>query len=307
MRAMKIVIMGTGGVGGFFGARLAQAGADVHFVARGAHLAAMRDRGLRVQSPMGDIHLPRVNATDDTATIGPADIVFFTVKLYDTEGAIAKLPPVIGPATQVISLQNGVESVTMLARAIGKPHVVGGTAYVSAVIDQPGVIRHTAMSRMVFGPVSGPAPAVLHDLAALCRKSGFDAAVSDKILVDIWAKFARLTVFSGITSIARSPIGVVLHDPDLRALLEAALHESIHVARAKQIPLPHSIFNDALTALSALPPNAKSSMLEDLERGRRLELPWLSAAVVRLGQEAGVNTPTHGLITALLRAHANGR
>src|SRR5438128_680680 len=145
MRAMRIAILGSGGVGGYFGGRLAAAGTDITFIARGAHLAAMREKGLRIDRPDGPIHVPHVKATDDTATVGPVDIVFFAVKLYDTDSAIAALPPLIGPETIVIPFQNGVDSVDQLTRAVGKSHVVGGTTYVSAVISEPGVIRYTAM------------------------------------------------------------------------------------------------------------------------------------------------------------------
>jgi 2-dehydropantoate 2-reductase len=303
---MRIAILGSGGVGGYFGGRLAATGVDVTFVARGAHLAAMRQRGLRIDRPDGPLHVANIKATDDTASIGPVDIVFFAVKLYDTEGAIAALGPLIGPGTLVIPFQNGVDAVDLLTRAVGRGHVVGGTTYVSAVISEPGVIKYTAMGRLVFGALSGPAPALLKELLSVCQNAGVDATLSERITVDIWAKFARLTVFSGITSIARSPIGVVRTDPDLRKLMEAALHESIHVARSKQVPVAHSIFNDSMASLDALPPHTKASMLEDLERGRPLELPWLSGAVVRIGHQVGVDTPTHRLIVSLLRAHQNG-
>jgi 2-dehydropantoate 2-reductase len=222
------------------------------------------------------------------------------------------LPPLVGRDTLVVPLQNGVDSVETLTREVGDAHVLGGTAYVSAVIAEPGVIRHTAMSRLIFGPVSdasgasGGHPAVLDELLRACTRAGLEATLSDRVLVDIWVKFVRLTVFSGVTSIARSPIGVVRSDPDLAALMEAALRESIAVARGRHIPLPHSLHGDVLSSLSALPPHAKSSMLEDLERGRRIELPWLSGALVRIGREAGVDTPTHRLIVALLTPHVNG-
>ncbi len=303
---MRIAILGSGGVGGYFGGRLAAAGADVIFIARGAHLAAMRQHGLRIDTPGGPIHAPRVNATDDPASVGPVDLVLFTVKLYDVESALATLKPLLGPDTIVIPFQNGVDTVEFLNRSIGKPHVVGGTTYVSAVISEPGVIRYTAMGRLVFGPLTGPPPPQLTEFHALCQRVGIDSTLSDRIQVDIWAKFVRLTVFSGLTSIARAPIGVVRTDPDLRTLLEAALHESIAVARAKQIPLAHNVFQDSLAALDSLPPHAKASMLEDLERGKPLELPWLSGAVVRIGQQVGVETPTHKLIVTLLRAHERG-
>jgi 2-dehydropantoate 2-reductase len=304
---MRIAVVGSGGVGGYFGGRLALAGEDVHFLARGAHLAALRERGLRIESPGGNIHVPRVNATDAPAEVGPADLIFFTVKLYDTQSALALLPPLVGPQTLVVPFQNGVESIDVLARAVGKPHVAGGTAYVAAVIAEPGVIRHTAMNRLIFGPLSGaPAPA-LPQLLAACQRAGIDAALSERILVDIWAKFVRLSVFSGMTAVTRCPIGPIRTDPELRAMSEDALHESIAVARARQIPLPSSTFAEIVAATDTLPASARSSMLEDLERGRPLELPWLSGAVVRIGEEVGIVTPTHRLMVSLLGPHVNGR
>jgi 2-dehydropantoate 2-reductase len=307
MRAMRIAILGSGGVGGYFGGRLAASGVDVSFIARGAHLTAMREHGLRIESPSGNIHVPNVSATDDPHSIGPVDIVFFTVKLYDTESALAMLPPLIGPDTLVIPFQNGVDSVEVLTRKVGKAHVAGGTTYVTAVIAEPGLIRHTAMERLLFGPISTAAPPVLEALRDAGKRAGFDAVLSDRIIVDIWTKFARLSVFSGITSVTRSPIGVVRSDPDLRMLMETALHESIAVARGKQVPLLASTFADAMAGFGGLPPHARSSMLEDLERGRRLELPWLSGAVVRIADEVGVDAPTHRLFVTLLKPHVHGK
>ncbi len=309
---MRIAILGSGGVGGYFGGRLAATGTpgmDITFIARGAHLEAMRAHGLRILSPAGDVHVPRVNATDDPAAIGPVDVVFFTVKLYDTDAATKMLPPLLGPRTLVVPFQNGVDSVDTLVRAVGRDHVAGGTAYVAAVIAEPGVIRHTAMGRLIFGAIDtidGSHPAVLEELLQACALAGFDAKLSDRIMADIWAKFVRLTVFSGMTAITRSPIGVVCGDPDLFAMTEAALRESIAVARGKQIPLPQNLHDEVLASLRALPSHAKSSMLEDLERGRRIEVPWLSGAMVRIGREVEVNTPTHRLIATLLAPHING-
>jgi 2-dehydropantoate 2-reductase len=304
---MRIAIMGSGGVGGYFGGRLAAAGADVTFVARGAHLEALRDRGLRIESPLGDVSVPRVKATDDPSSIGAVDLVFFTVKLYDTEAALRQIAPLMGPSTLVVSFQNGVDSVDMLTKAVGRQHVAGGTTYVAAVIAEPGVIRHTAMDRLLFGPLDGRRLPLLEELLHACKAAGFEGVLSDRIAIDIWAKFARLTVFSGMTGITRAPIGPVVEDPELFAVLESALHESIAVARGRQIPLPGRFFDEVIAAYRALPRHAKSSMLEDLERGRPLELPWLSGAVVRIGEEVGVPTPTHRQIVALLRPHVNGR
>ena len=304
---MRIAIVGAGGVGGYFGGRLAAAGEDIHFVARGEHLAALRSNGLMIRGLQGDIHVPKVNATDDARSIGPVDLVLFCVKLYDMQSAAASaLPPLIGPSTIVVPTQNGVDAVSTLSEAVGADHVVGGTTWLSAVIEAPGVIRHVALGRLAFGSINGAHPAVLREFRDTCAKAGVDAKLSDRILIDIWAKFARLTVFSGITCIARSPIGVCLESPGLYKLLDAAVHESVSVARGMQISLPHSAYEDTLTGLRALPPHAKASMLEDLERGRRLELPWLSGAMARIGGEVGVETPTHDLFVTLLSPHVNG-
>lgn len=304
---MRIAILGSGGVGGYFGGRLAHAGADVTFIARGEHLAALRARGLLIESPLGNVHVPTIKATDDPATVGPVDIVFFTVKLYDTQAALEQMAPLMGPGTIVVPFQNGVDTIDVLTHALGRAHVAGGTAYVAAVIREPGIIRHTAMDRLVFGPLNGPPPRALEELRDLGKQAKFDAVLSERIQVDIWAKFARLSVFSGMTSVTRCSIGPIRQDPDLRALMETAWHESILVARAKQVPLPSTIFADIEAATAALPPGARSSMLEDLERGRRLELPWLSGAVVRIADEVGVDVPTHRLIVTLLKPHVNGR
>jgi 2-dehydropantoate 2-reductase len=303
---MRIVVFGAGGVGGYFGGRLAASGADVTFVARGAQLDAMRQRGLRIESPLGSVQLPRVNVTDDPAKIGPADVVLFTVKLYQTDAAVQLLPPLIGPKTLVLSVQNGVDAAAVLTRVVGREHVAGGTAYVSAVVSEPGVVRHTAMNRMIFGPLDGKPSPLLEDLLRACRHAGIDTTLSENVVMDIWAKFARLTVFSGMTAVTRCPIGPLRDDLALAEMMRGALRESITVAHASGIHLSDAIVDEVQVATAALPPNAKSSMLEDLERGRPLELPWLSGAVVRIGQERGVDTPIHRFITTVLTPHVHG-
>jgi 2-dehydropantoate 2-reductase len=303
---MRIAIVGSGGVGGYFGGRLAASGADVTFLARGAHLDALRARGLRITSPKGDLHLPRVKAAGDTSEIGPVDIVLFAVKLYDTDSAVSALPPLIGPDTAVIPLQNGVDSVATLIKAVGREHTAGGTCYVSAVIAEPGVIRHTAMDHLIFGELDRTRSPRLLALREACQTAGFQSTLSDDITLDIWNKFVRLTVLSGVTTAARSPLGVIRDEPELWTLLKEAVREAMAVARAKGIAVPESTVEDVAKAYAALPPQTKSSMLEDLERGRRIELPWLSGAVVRIGREVGVPTPTHSFINAVLRPHVNG-
>jgi 2-dehydropantoate 2-reductase len=306
MPAMKIAVVGAGGVGGYFGGRLAEAGADVTFLARGAHFDAMRTRGLRITSPQGDLHLPRTQAVADPREIGPVDIVLFAVKLYDVESALASLPPLLGPGTAVVPLQNGVDSVATLTRAVGREHTAGGTCYVSAVIAEPGVIRHTAMDQLVFGELDrAPSPRLLA-LKAACAPAKFRSTLSDDIELAIWTKFVRLSVMSGMTAVTRSPLGVIVRDPELSAMLERAVREAMDVAHAKGIPVADTTVEDVATAYAALPPQTKSSMLEDLERGRRLELLWLSGAVVRIGKEIGVPTPTHAFITAVLNPHVGG-
>jgi 2-dehydropantoate 2-reductase len=303
---MRIAVLGSGGVGGYFGGRLAASGADVTFLARGAHLEAMRTRGLRIESPKGNVQIANTQAAGDPSEIGPVDIVFFTVKLYDTEPAIAMLPPLIGPDTAVIPLQNGVDSVARLTDAVGPRHAAGGTCYVSAVISEPGVIKHTAMDHLIFGEVDGRRTPRMEALLEACRPAGFQSTLSSDITVDIWTKFVRLSVLSGLTTVARSPLGVVVKDPQLFAMLKEAVCEAMNVAHAKGIAVPATAIDDVAAAYTALPPQTKSSMLEDLERGRRLELPWLSGALVRIAREVGVETPIHGFITAVLAPHVNG-
>jgi 2-dehydropantoate 2-reductase len=304
---MRIAIVGSGGVGGYFGGRLAAAGTDVTFLARGAHLDAMRARGLRIDSPKGNLHLPSVKAESDPAAVGPVDVVFFAVKLYDTESALSLLPPLVGPRTVVVGFQNGVETVGTLTRAVGAPHTAGGVSYVSAVIAEPGVIRHTAMDHLIFGMPDGSPSPQLESLLEACRPAGFQVTLSRDIAVEIWTKFVRISVFSAMTAVTRSPIGVIVNDPELLEMLKAAARETLAVAHARGVRVAGTIDEDVAVAYKALPPQAKASMLEDLERGRRIELPWLSGAVVRLGREVGVPTPIHSFISTVLKPYVNGR
>lgn len=303
---MRIAVVGAGGVGGYFGGRLAAAGSDVTFLARGAHLEAMRARGLRLESPNGNLHVHRVNATDDPTTIGPVDAVLFAVKLYDVEPAAGMLPPLVGPDTVVLPFQNGVDAVGMLSGAVGRPHVGGGVAYVASVVSEPGVIRHTAMDHLIFGELDGAKSPRLERLLRACEAAGFQATLSERIEADIWSKFVRLSVFSGMTAVTRSPIGPLRDDPDLWAMFQAAILEGMAVARAKGITLPPAVFDEIGAMARSLPAQAKSSMLEDLERGRRLELPWLSGAIVRIGRELDVETPIHRFIATVLNPAVNG-
>jgi 2-dehydropantoate 2-reductase len=304
---MRIAILGTGAVGGYFGGRLAAAGCDVAFLARGRHLDALRRDGLSIVSPKGDLRLTRINATDRAAEIGPVDIVLFAVKLYDAESAAPALAPLVGRDTAVITVQNGVDAVETVSRHVGREHVVGGAAYIMATVEAPGRIRHTAKDTLLFGERDGSRSPRLAAFEAAAQRAGFGATLSTNIECDLWTKFVRLATWSGMTTAARSPMGVLREDPALMAMMSSALDEAIAVGRARGVPLPDSLPDETMTLVKSFPDGSKSSMLEDLEHGRRLELPWLSGAVARMGREAGVPTPVHQFIAAVLAPFVAGR
>ncbi|MEM7022622.1 MAG: 2-dehydropantoate 2-reductase [Pseudomonadota bacterium] len=304
---MRIAVMGTGGVGGYFGGRLAEAGEDVSFVARGAHLQAMQSRGLAIRSGVGDTTLTPVQATDDPAALGTVDLVLFTVKLYDTESAADVIRPLIGPNTGVVTFQNGITGTETLTRTLGIEHVLGGVAKIAAVIGEPGVIHHTGtMADLVFGELDGRTTDRVEALARALQAAGVQHAFSDRIGDEIWYKMVLLSTFSGITSLLRLPVGPIRSDPETRALLTDGLAEALAVARAAGAALTNRSVDDLLLQIDRMPAEMKASMLGDLERGRRLELPWLSGTIARLGREHGVATPVHGLITTALKLHQDG-
>jgi len=304
---MKIAVMGTGGVGGYFGARLAAAGEAVAFLARGAHLEAMRRSGLRVLSRLGEVHLDPVRATDDAAEIGPVDVVLFTVKLWDTEAAGRACKPLIGDASAVVSLQNGVESEAVLGRLLGARHVLGGVAQIAAVIAEPGVIRHTgSMARIIFGEHDGAPSDRARAFLEACQRAGIEAKLSDDIEKAIWNKFILLAPLAGVTSVTRLSIGAVMADPDTRALLRDAIAEAVAVGRARGVGLDDDALDHTLEVAQALPDEMRTSMEQDLARGGRLEVPWLNGAIVRFGAETGVSTPVNRTLLAALKPYAEG-
>ncbi|MBM3950098.1 MAG: 2-dehydropantoate 2-reductase [Rhodospirillales bacterium] len=304
---MRIAFVGAGGVGGYFGARLMAAGNSVAFVARGAHLAAMRQNGLEVKSARGDLRLHPVEASEDARAIGPVDIAVVAVKLYDTEAAAEACCHLIGPGTAVVSLQNGVTGADTLRKAVGPERVFGGIAYIMATIDRPGTIVHTGtMARIVLGEFGGGGSTRVTTFAQALRGAGVDVEESSDIDAAIWGKFAFLAPLSGITSLARATVGPIRRDPGTRALFERAIAETVAVARARGIALPEDAVARTMAFLDGLPDDMGSSMYYDLRHGKRLELPHLSGAVVRLGREAGVATPTHDFIVAALGLHAAG-
>ncbi len=304
---MKIAVIGAGGVGGTFGAALAQAGADVWFLARGAHLDAMRSNGLRIVGGRGETHVSPTQATNDPAAIGFADVVLFCVKLWDVESAGEHIRPIVGPRTAVIPLQNGIDAADRLIPILGAGAVMGGVAQVSATIEAPGVIRQTGtFMRLVFGELAGGRSERGTAFEAMCRKAGFDADRSDDILVDLWLKFILLATNSAITAGTRSPFGKLRDDPDIWPLFETGMREVVAVARAKGIALPEGVAERCLANTRDLPPAMMASMAHDLIRGGRIELPWLSGKVVALGRELGVPTPTHATMNAVLKPFTEG-
>jgi 2-dehydropantoate 2-reductase len=304
---MRIAVVGAGGVGGGFGAALAKAGADVSFIARGAHLAAMKSGGLKVQGGRGETHLVPTRATDNPAEIGKVDIVLFCVKLWDVESAGQHIKPLIGPDTAVIPLQNGIDAAERLVPILGPNAVMGGVAQISASIVGPGVILQVgSFMRMIFGELDGKPSKRSQDFLALCLKAGFDATLSEQILTELWMKFILLAANASVMALARQPIGKLRDDPDLRPIFLAAWREAIDVGRARGVALPADALERVLDFTGHVPPAMKASMALDLERGNRLELPWLGGKVAELGRQLGVPTPTHSMMYAMLKPYIMG-
>jgi len=306
---MKIAIMGAGGMGGWFGAKLVAAGNEVAFIARGAHLEALRSKGLTV-SGAESLQLADIVATDNPADIGTVDAVLFCVKLYDTESAAKAMVPLLAPETCVVTVQNGVESADSIGRVIGHGRTLAGAAYFPANIAAPGEIayvgRITGKPHIAFGePGAGPSERA-HGLAEICRAAGIDADVCDDSDAMIWEKFCLVSGTSAATALTRQTVGSVRSDPDTRWMLEEAIGEAARVGRKLGIALPEDVETRTLFFIDNNPPNGKSSQLVDLERGRRLELEGLSGAVIRLGRQTGIATPVHCTVYAALKPFING-
>jgi 2-dehydropantoate 2-reductase len=305
---MKIAIIGAGGVGGPFGAALALSGEDVTFVARGAHLAAMRRMGLRIEGDRGNLHLQPVKATDDPGSIGPVDIVLFCVKLWDVESAAAAIKGLIGPETGIIPLQNGVNASERLAAVVGPEPVMGGVAYINTTIAEPGLIRQIGpIQRLLFGELDGRKSARGERFLAACKQANIDAEFSSNLAAALWGKFIFLVAMSGMTALTRLPIGKFRDDPDTFALFKALAEETAAVGRAAGVPLAANVVETQIDNARALSPAATTSMASDLAKGNRLELPWLGGKVVSMGQGLGVATPVNAFVHAALKPYVDGR
>jgi 2-dehydropantoate 2-reductase len=303
---MKIAVMGAGGIGAYTGGRLVASGTDVGFVARGAQLDALRQKGLTIISPRGDALIERVAASDDPQKIGVSDVVIFTVKLWDTESAAEAMKPMVGPDTLVLTFQNGVDSVELISRHVPRDQVVAGTYVISAHLASPGVVEDTgAANKMVVDGINGD-PRIAA-FKALCDASvGLECEIADPETDHVWEKFIVLTAFSGSTALLRKPIGEVVGHPVTRQFMRELLQETTAVALAKGVRLSPNIAERLFEGLSNWSPSAFASMAVDLMLRRRLELDWLSGRVHHLGQELGIPTPAHTAVYRGLVLHQHG-
>lgn len=304
---MRIAVIGAGGIGAIYGAALAKSGQDVVFAARGAHVAAMRRTGLKIEGDRGETHIMPAQATDDIAGIGIVDYVLFSVKLWDVESAGAQIRPIVGPRTAVIPLQNGVDAGERLAAILGPEPVMGGTAFVTGSIVAPGVVRQTGTyQQMTFGELDGRISKRAERLRDLCAAAGFEGVLSPDIRVPIWEKFTMLVPASSLNALTRQPLGKWRADPDLLSLSEAILRETVAVGLAEGVNLAADSVEKAVAATAAMPDYHMTSMGNDLLRGNRLELPWFAGKVVELGRKHGVPTPSSGFIYTALKLYADG-
>jgi 2-dehydropantoate 2-reductase len=304
---MRIAIMGAGGVGGFYGGRLAQAGHDVTFITRGEHLSAIRANGLKLVGGAGETVIFPAQATDDPGRIEPVDVVLFCVKLFDTEEAAHAIEPLLSKGGVCITLQNGVDGRERIGAVVGDERVMGGIAFVSALVESPGVIRYTSKAPSIkFGEADGRTSERATRFRDACKGSGFEAEIVADIRAALWHKFVGLTVNASLTSLVRQPAGICYHDPDLLALARAGFAEAAAVASAMGVPLPGDIVEWQVGNHQKFPAEMYASMYHDLARGRRLELGSLSGLIVRKGRELDVPTPFHAMAYACLKPYING-
>jgi len=307
---MRFAILGSGAVGGYFGAKLANAGQDVTFIARGAHLEAIRSKGLTVQSvTLGDF-MVRAAAESDTTRVGPVEVAIVSVKAYDNATALPMLKPLIGPETVVLTLQNGVDSVHDVAAVVGEAHVLGGTTYVATALEAPGLIVQTGVHRSiifgeVFGEVGDITPRV-RAIADVFATADIQVTPVADARVPIWDKFVYLVAFSGFTGAARRPIGEVWKDPHAQEMFYACCREVAGIAKAEGVTISPNRFETLKEYMTNIPPSTRSSLLIDLEQGKRIEVEALQGAAVRRAEQHGVPVPIVSTLYALLKPWENG-
>lgn len=305
---MRFAVVGAGGLGGYFGGRLAQAGEVVTFIARGAHLDALRSRGLRVESVKGGFELPRVQVTENPKDAGLVDCVLMTVKAYDLDGAAQSILPLVGSHTVVLPLLNGVDSAERIGAAVGLEHMLGGLAYIFSSVVEPGVIRHESpFDRIQLGELPGGRSERAGAVEMVLKRAGIEAQQVPDIRAALWTKFLFLTAASGMCAVTRSPMGAVRGDSDSREMFIAAMREVYALARRLGIAVKDGIVEETVTFADSVPAELRPSMLNDLERGRPLELEALNGAVVRMGRQANLPTPVNAFIYAALKPFSHGR
>ncbi|SDN42791.1 ketopantoate reductase family protein [Afipia sp. GAS231] len=304
---MRIAMIGAGGFGGYFGARLAQGGADVCFLARGSHLAAIRANGLVVEGGPEKVCVNPVRASDNPTDLGVADFVLLAVKLWDTETVLEQIKPMVGPDTTLISFQNGVLKDDALRNAYGPTRIMGGVGYVATTIDRPGVIRQTGpMQRLIFGEFDGRRSTRAEELLQACKNGGINAELSTNVVREIWEKYVFLVGLSGTTTAMRSAIGPIRENRQTRAFLLDVMREVVAVANAHGAKLQADYAERRLALADDVAPDMTSSMHHDLQRSRQLEIRWLSGGVVQLGSAVGVATPLNRAIADVLALYEGG-
>jgi 2-dehydropantoate 2-reductase len=302
---MKILVMGTGGIGGYFGGRLAEAGADIFFIARGAHLEAMQQNGLIVKSVAGDFHLKKVNASSNPKDAGTVDVVMLATKTYDIEEAVALVKPTLKKEGFLVHLQNGIDIADRISKIIEPSRIVGGISYGVVQITEPGHIDHsTKFASLTYGPFQNPPPSTLGEFHRICQSARFESNLVEDIKVRIWSKFLFICAYSGVTSLMRLPMGRIMGDEDTRALYKSCMNEIFEIAKAKSVILPSNLVQDRLDfSMTGFAPTATSSMQRDFAAGRRTELASLNGTVSRMGKELNVPTPINDFIFASLKLH----
>ena len=299
---MRIAIMGTGGVGGYYGGLLSQQGQEVIFIARGAHLQALREKGLRVKSVHGDFLVSPAKATDNPTEVGPVDLILFTTKTYHTDIAAQAIQPMVGKETVVVPLQNGIDAAERIGAHVGREHLVGGVTWLSAAIEAPGVIgQYSQFRRVVLGEFDGMMTARLKTIYETLQASGIDVELSDDIFTVLWTKFVFISSISALGSLTRVSLGEYRHIPETRDILIEALGEVTAVGRAAGAQLEADLVDKTLEFIDNTAPDMKTSMQRDVEAGRPSELESMLGVVPRLGRETGVSTPVMRLAYAVLK------